>query len=157
MNPSLESEFLGSLFRLKSILGAEFGKDGIREKKKISIPEYIFLRKIAGNEIGADDNTRLADVREYLAVSKSAISQMLAALEKNGYICRTTDPENRRNVIVTLTPSGKECLHEINAIYEDRFSHVMQGMGEGNMKEMIRLIHLMNDVLSNRNEKENSI
>ncbi len=77
MSPSLESEFLGSLFRLKSILGAEFGKDGIREEKKISIPEYIFLRKIAGNEIGADDNTRLADVREYLAVSNQRFRKCL--------------------------------------------------------------------------------
>lgn len=154
MKNTLNSEFLGSLFKLKSMLGTEFGKDSISGKKKVNMPEYILLREIADNTIGATNNTELADIREYLAISKSAISQMLNFLEKKGYISRTINPENRRNLIVTLTPLGRECLNEIDNIYNCRFEKVAEGIGEKNMKEMIRLINLMHDIVDKLNDKE---
>lgn len=156
MKSTLGGEFLGSLFKLKSMLGTEFGKDSIGGKKKVNMPEYILLREIADNAIGAANNTELADIREYLAISKSAISQMLTALEKKGYISRTVNPENRRNLIVTLTPLGRECLNEIDSVYNCRFERIAEGIGEQNMKEMIRLINLMNDTVDKLNDMEDA-
>lgn len=156
MKNTLGSEFLGSLFKLKSMLGAEFGKDSIGGKKKVNMPEYILLREIADNAIGATNNTELADIRGFLAISKSAISQMLAALEKKGYISRTVNPENRRNLIVTLTPLGRECLNQIDSVYNCRFEQVAEGIGEENMKEMIRLINLMNNTVDKLNDMEDA-
>ena len=154
MKNMLGNEFIASKFKLISILGEEFVKDSIGSKKNVNMPEYILLREIADNAIGAANNTELADIRGYLAISKSAISQMLTALEKKGYISRTVNPENRRNLIVTLTPLGRECLNEIDSVYNSRFKQVAEGIGEKNMKEMIRLINLMNDTVDKLNDME---
>ncbi len=154
MIDTLNKEFLGTLFKLKSVLGAEFGKDSAGIKKKVNMAEYILLREIADNAIGVEGNTELSDIRKYLAVSKSAISQMLAALEKKGYISRTVNPENRRNLIVTLTPLGKITLNEIDTVYHSRFEQVVKGMGEQNIKEMIRLINYMNEIINQLNGLE---
>lgn len=154
MKSTLDSEFLGALFRLKSMLGTEFGKDSAGSKKKVNMPEYILLHEIADNTVDANDNTELADIRKYLAISKSAVSQMLTTLERKGYLSRTINPENRRNLIVTLTPLGRECLQEIDCVYHSRFKQVTDGIGERNMKEMIRLINLMNDTIHKINSME---
>src|SRR5699024_12291720 len=52
-------------------------------------------------------STDLTSVREYLAVTKASVSQMLASLEKRGLLVRQIDPTNRRNLIVTLTSDRK--------------------------------------------------
>ena len=144
MADTLGRDFLRALFKLKSLLGSEFGKGGTGKKNHINLPEYILLREIAENAIGADTNTELADIREFLSISKAAVSQMLASLEKKGYITREVNPENRKYLIVTLTPQGRRILQDINKVYTCRLQQIIKIMGEQNIKYMIRLINLLN-------------
>ncbi|MGI5219415.1 MarR family winged helix-turn-helix transcriptional regulator [Nocardia sp. CA-290969] len=46
------------------------------------------------------------DLLRRLGVTSGAISNRLARLEKRGWIQRTMDPADRRQVLVTLTPEG---------------------------------------------------
>lgn len=124
-------------------------------EKELSTP-FDFPGKKEAHWTREANNTELADIRGYLAISKSAISQMLTALEKKGYINRTVNPENRKNLIVTLAPLGRECLNEIDSVYNCRFEQVAEGIGEENMKEMIRLINLMNDTVDKLNDMEDA-
>ncbi|MMZ65315.1 putative HTH-type transcriptional regulator YusO [compost metagenome] len=41
-------------------------------------------------------------------ISSSAVSQLIAKLEKNGYVHRSVNPDNRREVFITLGPQGLE-------------------------------------------------
>ena len=104
MNPCTSDDMLHSLFLLKSLLNAEFGKK--IGSTDLTMPEYALMRQFALE----DDTTDLTAVREYLAVTKASVSQMLASLEKRGFLVRQIDPANRRNLIVTLTPEGIERL-----------------------------------------------
>ena len=67
----VKTDFLHSLFVLKSMLGAEFAK-AAGERETLSMPEYILMKKAAEAENG---NADLAEIREYLAVTKAAVSQ----------------------------------------------------------------------------------
>lgn len=157
MADTLGRDFLRALFKLKSLLGSEFGKGGAGKKNHINLPEYILLREIAENAIGADTNTELADIREFLSISKAAVSQMLASLEKKGYITREVNPENRKYLIVTLTPQGRKILQDIDKVYTCRLQQIIKIMGEQNIKYMIRLINLLNaavNILNNNMEGE---
>lgn len=157
MADTLGRDFLRALFKLKSLLGSEFGKGGTGKKNHINLPEYILLREIAENAIGADTNTELADIREFLSISKAAVSQMLASLEKKGYITREVNPENRKYLIVTLTPQGRKILQDIDKVYTCRLQQIIKVMGEQNIKYMIRLINLLNaavNILNNNMEGE---
>ncbi|MEG0092177.1 MAG: MarR family transcriptional regulator [Oscillospiraceae bacterium] len=50
----------------------------------------------------------IADIAQTLSVTQGAVSQIATRLEKKGYIKRTRAKEDKRQIYVELTASGKE-------------------------------------------------
>ena len=81
--------------------------------------------------------------------TKGRISAILNSLEKKGFIGREIDKDNRRNIIVTLTDSGREYVtNELKECYKI-ISHVFEELGEKDSKKFVelteRVFHLMNE------------
>ena len=75
-----------------------------------------------------------------LRASTARISALLGALEKKGQIERDIDKSNRRNILVTITPIGRERVKtEIKEI-QTNITRVFTDMGEANTAEFIRLL-----------------
>jgi DNA-binding MarR family transcriptional regulator len=55
-----------------------------------------------------DGSAPLADLTRELGISKQAVSQLIDIMVMRGYMQRTVDPEDRRRMLVTLTPRGEE-------------------------------------------------
>lgn len=138
---------LHSLFLLKSLLNSEFGKKS--DSEDLTMPEYALMRQFALE----DDTTDLTSVREYLAVTKASVSQMLASLEKRGLLVRQIDPTNRRNLIVTLTSEGIERLRQKEFQVERRLRELLAELGETDALQFITLINKMDTVLSKKKEE----
>ena len=147
MNTCTSDDLLHSLFLLKNLLNAEFGKkSGLTD---LTMPEYALMRQFA-----LDNNTTdLTSVREYLAVTKASVSQMLASLEKRGLLVRQIDPANRRNLIVTLTPVGIERLRKKEFQVERRLQELLTELGRTDALQFIMLINNMNTILSSKKEE----
>ena len=142
----IHKDLLHSLFLLKSMLNSEFGKKvGIDD---LSMPEYSLMCQLESD----DKNTDLTSIREYLAVTKASVSQMLASLEKRGLLVREIDPDNRRNLIVTLTPEGAERLQYKEAQVEQRLKGLLSDLGETDAQHFITLVDKMNTILSEKKE-----
>lgn len=60
------------------------------------------------------DNLPIIEISKRTSLAKTTLTSMLDRMEKAGHIRRNTDPENRRQILVTLTPETKE----LNARYE---------------------------------------
>lgn len=146
MSKHIQKDLLHSLFLLKSMLNAEFGKKVGADD--LSMPEYALMCQLASD----DTNTDLASVREYLAVTKASVSQMLASLEKRGLLVRKIDPDNRRNLIVTLTPEGAERIRYKEVQVEQRLKELLSDMGETDALHFITLVNKMNTILSEKKE-----
>ena len=86
-------------------------------------------------------------------MTKAAVSQMLASLEKRNLLVRKTDPANRRNIIVTLTPEGMERLRQKETQVEYRLSELLSELGESDALQFMALIHKMKAVLSAKKEE----
>ena len=142
MISNTNDDFLHSLFLLRSLLSSEFGKKN--DPNDLNMQEYSLMHKLASN----DNNTDLTVIREYLAVTKASVSQMLSSLEKRGMLIRQIDPANRRNLIVILTPEGKKQLQLKQIQVENRFDHLLEKLGEPDAKQFIHLINKMNNILS---------
>jgi len=153
MEQEIKMEFLRSLFKLKSLLSAEFGKDNKASRSCINIPEYILMRQIADNSAASDSNTTLSDIREYLSITKAAVSQILKSLENKGLINRDVDKNNRRNLIITLTPEGQEMLKIKDAEFNERFSKIATALGESDITQMIAIITRMSNMISKMNRE----
>ena len=95
----------------------------------------------------------LTSIREFLAVTKASVSQMLASLEKRGLLVRETDPANRRNLIVTLTKDGEERLRKKEIQVNLRLNELLAALGEADALNFIALVNKMNTVLSAKKEE----
>lgn len=149
-----KSDFLHALFVLKSLLGTEFGNSGKQNHPTLSMPEYILMKEAEESVNGCADLTM---VREYLAVSKAAISQMLSSLEKRGLIIRKIDSKNRRNLVLILTEAGKVALQEKSADVEYRISEIKCAMGESETAQFAELIEKLNDAVRVSSENGRSL
>lgn len=145
-----KSELLHSLFILKGLLGTEFSKDTKDTKDALNIPEYILMKMVS------DGNTNLAQIREYLAVSKPAVSQMLSALEKRGLLTKEPDPESRRNLIVKLTPAGQAVLAGKELEFEARYEKIRHNLTDAEITQFVALISKMNTAIERARETADS-
>jgi DNA-binding MarR family transcriptional regulator len=53
-----------------------------------------------------DDRAALATLTRELGISKQAVSQLIDTMVMRGYLDRTPDTEDRRRMLLTLTPRG---------------------------------------------------
>ena len=108
------------------------------------------MKKAAEAENG---NADLAEIREYLAVTKAAVSQMLSSLEKRGFLKRETDPANRRNLIITITASGMDILRQKDLEAEMRMEKIILRFGKEETLQFIQLISKMNETMKTLQEE----
>ncbi|MCL2704071.1 MAG: transcriptional regulator [Defluviitaleaceae bacterium] len=72
--------------------------------------------------------------------STARISALLGSLEKKGHIERDIDKSNRRNILVTLTESGRERVKIETGKMEENLARAFIEMGEPDAKEFLRLL-----------------
>lgn len=61
---------------------------------------FVLARVYGGSEPSA--------LARALGISKQAVSQLIDTMVMRGYLERTPDPEDRRRMLLTLTPRGEE-------------------------------------------------
>ena len=151
MSKELQNELVQAMFRLKKMMNRGLGRD--LDNANITMSEFILMREVAENTKESYNSMALTEVREYLSVSKAAVSQMLNSLEKRGYIVREIDPNNRRNIIVILTEEGKTAFEKKNQEFYDRFEMVIRGIGEKDVSLFIAMINKMSDAMGDFEEE----
>ena len=110
---------------------AAAGLDGIRPAQAVA------LIPLAAGGLHASD---LAD---QLRVSRQAVAQGVAALERYGYVTRVPDPADARARIIELTPRGRQALRVMrsNALdLEKRWEQVLGERRLGELRETLRML-----------------
>ena len=147
MDKSTNDKFLKSMFKLKSLLIAGFQMKADKDCN-VNIQELILMKGISENT-DWENNVTLSEIQKYLALSKATISQMLGSLERKGYIKREIDKSNRRNIIATLTPEGRELLAYKNTEYSKKLDRIVSYLGTDDTQTFIclvgRLVEVMED------------
>ena len=106
----------------------------------------IFVLKILLFNNGTSTPT---EISEAMKSTKGRISAILNSLEKKGFIGREIDKDNRRNIIVTLSDSGRDyVVKELRECYRI-VAHIFEELGEEDSNKFVELIermfHLMNE------------
>lgn len=106
----------------------------------------IFVLKIL---LFKDGTSTPTEISEAMKSTKGRISAILNSLEKKGFIGREIDKDNRRNIIVTLTDSGREYVtNKLQECYKI-VSHVFEELGEKDSRKFVelteRVFQLMNE------------
>jgi DNA-binding MarR family transcriptional regulator len=107
---------------------AAAGLDGIRPAQAFA------LVPLAAGGLHASD---LAD---RLRISRQAVAQAVAALERHEYVVRKPHPSDARALIIELTPRGRQALRVMrsNALeVEKRWHNVLGEKRFGELREML--------------------
>lgn len=90
----------------------------------ISLTRYEILITILNNE-----NISQVDLQEYLKIDQAAITRHLKKLEENNYVLRKRNPNNNRELVLSVTEKTKEMLDNcknlcpnLNKFFGDEFS-----------------------------------
>lgn len=68
---------------------------------------------------GRFPSDNLSELATRLGVTKGAVSQMVQKLEVRGFLVRKKDPDNRKNISLHLTPSGRKAFAWHKALHRE--------------------------------------
>ncbi len=80
--------------------------------------------------------------------TKGRISMVLKSLELKGQVERAVDPENRRNILVSITETGRSRISEDVGSLRRLLESVFLEMGEKDSREYIRLLEKVLKLMS---------
>lgn len=111
----------------------------LTEPLELNMMELLAMLALKDNKPDSAANVFAQDLTCQLHASKAAISQMLATLEKRGFVERELNTENRRKLTLTLTDEGRQSLAAVQAQYAQLMGDVIRDFGEENTLTMIAL------------------
>jgi DNA-binding MarR family transcriptional regulator len=99
-----------------------------RRAPSLSVPQLrvlTFLHHVPG--------APLASVTEHLGVSRSTASAIVDRLVRRKLVNRTEDPQERRCVVLTLTPAGVQHLQQAREATSTRLAKVLAGLSAADL------------------------
>lgn len=103
---------------------------------QLSFEQYLIMKEIA-----EDSSVSLIDIAKKRGVTRGAISRQIRVLLKLDYITQEIDSNDRRRLILKLTPSGFQTVHELNPKINQRFASWVETFGIENSKQMLILMN----------------
>ena len=88
-----------------------------------------------------------SDISNALGVSSARVANALNSLEEKGFITRTIDSEDRRKIIVEVTPKGVDYAEEQMKRSKARLEELLVRLGEEDSEELVRLTGKLADIL----------
>lgn len=83
------------------------------------------------------DGTRITTLAARVGITKQATGQLVADLERQGYVIRSPDPADRRAVLVRFTDAGRRFLRDATDVREEIEAEYRSRLGD----ERYRLLH----------------
>jgi DNA-binding MarR family transcriptional regulator len=84
------------------------------------------------------EGTRVTDLAARAGMTKQAMTELVAHLERGGYLERAADPADGRAKLVTLTRRGWECIGAARAIIDELEAEWTERLGTARMRELRR-------------------
>jgi DNA-binding MarR family transcriptional regulator len=110
---------------------AAAGLDGIRPAQSVALVPLV-----AGG-------LHASDLADRLRVSRQAVAQAVAALERHGYVTRAPDPVDARARIIELTATGRQALQVMRSsavALERRWHEVLGERRLGELRETLKML-----------------
>lgn len=95
-----------------------------------------------------------SEISTEMSISSARIAAALNSLEKKGLITRQIDVDDRRRILVDLTPSGKELAERHRQTALNTTIRMLESLGEKDAKELVRIMeklsHMVPKIMENK-------
>ncbi|WP_125571466.1 MarR family winged helix-turn-helix transcriptional regulator [Lacticaseibacillus songhuajiangensis] len=132
-----KEDYLKTIFQFKNLINTEFGHG---KQHALSLTELLIMQGIAQQQSSVA-------IASDLHITKAAVSQCTTGLDRKGLITRTTDPQNRRNLSLTLTETGRTQLAQTNHEFDAAFATFVQDMGVTDLEQLLSLMQKMTTII----------
>ncbi|MBO8440978.1 MAG: MarR family transcriptional regulator [Firmicutes bacterium] len=107
---------------------------------ELSFDQYLILSDVANEK-----ELTLVKIANRRNVTRAAISRQVKGLLNKGLLTQITNPNDRRQMFLELTPKGIEAEKRIKERVEARFDEWVQEFGRTKAKSIIDFIHKFGD------------
>jgi DNA-binding MarR family transcriptional regulator len=83
---------------------------------------------------------RVSDVADFLEVSNAAASRAIDRLVQRGLIDRTVSPEDRRAVVLDLTPEGRDLLERFREARNRELKQLLGSVSDSDLRTATKLL-----------------
>jgi len=112
-----------------------------RRAPSLSVPQFRVLTFLS-RKPGAP----LSGVAEHLGVARSTASAIVDRLVRRKLVSRTTHPEERRSVVLMLTPAGAQHFQQAREAASARMAKVLAGLPAADLLQVTHGLTLLGDV-----------
>lgn len=112
---------------------------------KVSEKHFLWLLATFNN----GDPIMPSRVAKKLNITVAAITHRINSLEEQGYVVRSSSPDDRRIVLVSLTDKGKKMAKVLRKSYWKKMCGLVENLGDKDSANLIRLISKISDYLKN--------
>lgn len=84
----------------------------------LTVPQLLALKELSGHE-----PVPIGELSRRIHLSAATVTSILGRLEARGLVARVRSAEDRRVVLVRLTPSGDEVVRDAPGLLQERFVH----------------------------------
>ena len=94
---------------------------------------------------------------KFLAVTPPAASVMIDKLVKLNYVSRAENPHDRREVLITVTPSGHKLVKQFEETSRKRFHSILHNLSGEDVAVFNRVVHRFARALLRTTERKTSL
>ena len=146
--PDLAAQMLNSIERFKRLTAKGMPKMGVG-------PRILVLLNVI-NRLGDGGPIMVSKLSEELHVTPAAVTHLTGGMERKGLIIRTPSKEDRRVILISLSPLGIEMLGRFHSKFTSKVQGLREYLGEKDSKELMRLITLTCDYLESEGMEKQS-
>ena len=114
---------------------------------QISYSEYRVLSSLRVR--GEDFRTTPLDLNRFTQITSAGMTRTLDRLERAGYVDRFPNPDDRRSILIGLTPAGWEFAEALSADLGARFSEALDAVSGKQIKAEIDGLRVVVERLTN--------
>ena len=82
-----------------------------------------------------------SELGERLIVTRATVTGVVDSLERRGYVLRSPNPNDRRGIIVGLTPTGLDAVAQVRTIIHSQERQWMGALSDDELGTYIDLMH----------------
>lgn len=132
------TEIIGRIVRMDSFIGKMI--DDNLSRYRMNIGDFNILAVLLREKTHQLTPGR---IQEMVFVSSGGLSNRMIRLEEKGLIARSTDPSDRRGVIVTLTDAGRELIERAAPSHMALENSLITNLNESEQETLIQLLRKM--------------
>jgi len=126
---NLAHEFMGIMHQLRT-------RNAQKQISESMHGETFVLHYISQHE----GNVIPSEISNEVGISTARVAATLNSLESKGWITRKIDVNDRRRILVEMTPAGKEQVETHFQMIMKTTTNMLQYLGEQDAKEYVRIM-----------------